>query len=669
MIPEIGHFALILCLLVSVLQAFFGIAGPALGRDRWLAVVGPAVTAQFVMVSAAMGVLIYAFVQNDFSVEYVAQNSNSALPVFYRVSALWGAHEGSLVLWSWILASWTLAVALLSRQLPARFAARVLGVLGIVSVGFLLFTLATSNPFLRLSPAAPDGRDLNPLLQDPALAIHPPVLYAGYVGFAVAFAFACAAMLEGRLDQAWARWTRPWTTVAWAFLSVGIALGSWWAYYELGWGGYWFWDPVENASFMPWLVGTALIHSLAVTEKRGLFKSWTLLLAILAFSLSLLGTFLVRSGVLVSVHSFAADPARGAFILAFLVIMIGGALTLYAWRAPLLKSNAGFELTSRESFLLFNNILLMVATATVFAGTMAPLISDALGLGTLSVGPQYFNPVFLLPTLPLVALAAVGIHASWKKGRIGERRGPLLLALAIAVLLTLAVVLGAYEGARVLTPIGIGLGIWLALSALIDPIARLRRGIRITPAIFGMALAHLGVGVFVLSIAVVESYTRERDVALAVGESARVGEFEYRFLGLEPLEGPNYDGVKGTIAVFENGKQIGLLHPEKREYWVQRSVMTEAGIDMQLTRDVFGALGEDLGAGRWSVRAQVRPLISFVWLAAFLMALGGVIAACDRRYRVALPSPEAAPVPPVAAVPPASARSAAAGDVLPGSVG
>jgi cytochrome c-type biogenesis protein CcmF len=657
MIPELGHFALVLALVLAILQSFFGIAGPALSRGRWMAAVGPAVTAQFVMVTASMAALIHAFVQNDFSVEYVAANSNSALPVFYRVSALWGAHEGSLVLWCWILVAWTLAVALLSRQLPARFAGRVLGVLGLISVGFLLFTLATSNPFLRLVPAAPDGRDLNPLLQDPALAVHPPMLYAGYVGFAVAFAFACAAMIEGRLDQAWARWTRPWTTVAWAFLTVGIALGSWWAYYELGWGGYWFWDPVENASFMPWLIGTALIHSLAVTEKRGLFKSWTLLLAILAFSLSLLGTFLVRSGVLVSVHSFAADPERGAFILAFLVIVIGGALTLYAWRAPLMKSNAGFEFTSRESFLLFNNILLVVATATVFAGTMAPLISDALGLGTLSVGPQYFNPTFLLPVLPLVALAVVGIHAGWKKGRLGERRGALILTGALALLLTLALVLGAYEGARVLTPVAIGIGIWLALSALVDPIDRLRRGIRLTPAIFGMALAHLSVGVFVLSIAVVETYTRERDVALGVGESATIGEFEYRFNSIGPVEGPNYDGVKAEIAVFEQGRQVGLLHPEKRNYWVQNSVMTEAGIDMQLTRDIFAALGEDLGAGRWSVRAQVRPLINYVWLAAFLMALGGIIAACDRRYRV--PARESATAAGQGAISPASAAGPA----------
>ncbi len=661
MIPEIGLFTCILALLMAVAQAFFGIAGTALGRTGWYAAVPTAAVAQFTFVSIALGCLVYAFVQNDFSVQYVADNSNSALPLMYRVSAVWGAHEGSLLLWVWILSAWTLAVVVFSRALPQRFSARVLGVLGTVSLGFYLFTLATSNPFLRLSPAAPDGRDLNPLLQDPALAIHPPMLYAGYVGFAVAFAFACAAMLEGRLDQTWARWTRPWTTVAWAFLSVGIALGSWWAYYELGWGGYWFWDPVENASFMPWLVGTALIHSLAVTEKRGLFKSWTLLLAILAFSLSLLGTFLVRSGVLVSVHSFAADPTRGIFILAFLVIMIGGALTLYAWRAPLLKSNAGFELTSREAFLLVNNVLLIVAAATVFAGTMAPLISDALNLGTLSVGTQYFNPTFLLPILPLLALVSIGSHSAWRRGRLSEKRGMLLTTLAFAVLFAVALVLGAYSGARVLTPIGIALGIWIVIAALVDPVQRLRRRMSISGGVLGMAVAHAALGLFVLSITIVETYTRERDIAMAVGDTATVGEYEYRFLSIAPIEGPNYDGVRGEIAVFRDDKQIALLRPEKRQYWVQRSVMTEAGIDMQWNRDLFAALGEDLGAGRWSVRAQVRPMVSYVWIAAALMALGGLIAALDRRYRVPAAARESDKVAP-AGVGPSTAGAVAAAE-------
>ena len=633
MIPELGHFMLVLALAAAITQAFFGLAGPALGRQAWVEVARPAVIAQFALVSLSLAALIYAFVQNDFSVEYVAANSNTALPIGYRIAAVWGAHEGSLLLWAWIMVAWTLAVALLSRSLPPHFAARVLGVLGLISIGFLLFTLATSNPFARLDPAAPDGRDLNPLLQDFALAIHPPMLYAGYVGLSVAFAFACAAMIEGRLDAAWARWTRPWTTVAWALLTAGIALGSWWAYYELGWGGYWFWDPVENASFMPWLVATALIHSLAVTEKRGLFKSWTLLLAILGFSLSLLGTFLVRSGVLVSVHSFAADPARGLFILAFLVIIIGGALALYAWRAPLLRSEAGFELTARESFLLFNNILLIVAAAAVFAGTMAPLISDALGLGTLSVGRQYYDPVFLLPTLPLLAFAAVGLHSGWKKGRLGQRRREIIGTLVLGVLIAVALVLGAWEGAKVLTPVGFALGAWLLLSAFVDPIDRWRRKVSLTPAILGMALAHASLGVFVISITAVESYTRERDLALAIGESGKVGEFEYRLVGLERSEGPNYDALRGEIIVTKGGRQVTVLHPEKRNYWIQRQQMTEAGIESQWSRDIFAALGEDLGAGRWSVRAQVRPLVNYVWLAALFMAIGGIIAACDRRYR------------------------------------
>jgi cytochrome c-type biogenesis protein CcmF len=642
LIPELGHFALILALLLAGLQTFFGIAGAHFGRDRWIAAVMPAVAGQFVMIAMAIACLGIAFATFDFSVRYVAENSNSALPLVYRIAAIWGAHEGSLVLWIFLLACWTLAVAIGVRRLPPRFAARVLGVLGLVSFGFLLFTLATSNPFLRLEPAAPDGRDLNPLLQDPALAIHPPMLYTGYVGFAVAFAFAGAAMLEGRLDQAWARWTRPWTTVAWAFLSCGIALGSWWAYYELGWGGYWFWDPVENASFMPWLVGTALLHSLAVTDKRGLFKSWTLLLAILAFSLSLLGTFLVRSGVLVSVHSFAADPARGVFILAFLVLIVGGALALYAWRAPLLKSQAGFELGARESFLLFNNILLVVAAATVFGGTMAPLIADALGLPTLSVGEPYFNPSFLLPVIPLLALAAIGLHAGWKRGRLSEKRRTLLVTLALGVAIACAISFGLLSTSSVLTPVGLAIGTWIILSSLVDPFDRWRRKLTLARSIVGMTLAHIGLGVFVIAVSSVESFTVERDVALGRGESARLGEYSFRFDNIEPLEGPNYDGVRAAVAVQRDSRPIVVLRPEKRRYWVAGSVMTEAAIHTRWGTDLFVALGEDLGAGRWSIRAQIRPLINFIWIGAFVMALGGIVAATDRRYRTARSPAEAA---------------------------
>ncbi len=635
MLPELGHFALILALLLAGLQAFFGIAGPVLGRERWMAAVIPAVAGQAVMVATAVACLIAAFVGDDFSVSYVAENSNTALPLFYRVTALWGAHEGSLLLWILLLALWTLAVAIGSGRLPPRFAARVLGVLGVVSFGFLLFTLATSNPFMRLDPPAPDGRDLNPILQDPGLAVHPPVLYTGYVGFAVAFAFACAAMLEGRLDQQWARWTRPWTTVAWAFLSCGIAMGSFWAYYELGWGGFWFWDPVENASFMPWLVGTALLHSLAVTDKRGLFKSWTLLLAILAFSLSMLGTFLVRSGVLVSVHSFAADPMRGVFILVFLVVMIGGALTLYAWRAPLLKSTAGFELGARESFLLFNNVLLVIAAATVFAGTLAPLISDALGLGTVSVGPPYFNPTFMLSMLPLLALLAVGIHAGWKRGRLKDSARALLVTCLVAAVLGCGLVFGLFARGGLLASVGATLGLWIALSSLVDPIDRWRRGLSLPRAVLGMTLAHLGLALFVVALTTVESFTVERDVALAAGASTRVGDYEFRFDGVQPLDGPNYSALAATVVVTRHGRPVAVLRPQKRQYWVQRQLTSETAITMNRGNNLLLALGDDLGAGRWSLRVQIRPLVSFVWLAAFIMALGGALAASDRRYRAA----------------------------------
>jgi cytochrome c-type biogenesis protein CcmF len=644
MIPELGQFALILAMLLSALQGFFGIVGPAVKRDRWMAAVTPAVSGQFVMVATAMGCLVASFVANDFSVAYVAENSNSALPLFYRVAAVWGSHSGSLILWIFLLACWSLAAAVGTSRLPKPFASRVLGVLGLISFGFLLYTLATSNPFLRLDPPWPDGEDLNPILQDPGLAGHPPILYTGYVGLAVAFAFAGAAMLEGRLDRDWARWTRPWTTAAWAFLTCGIALGSWWAYYTLGWGGFWFWDPVENASFMPWLMATALIHSLAVTEKRGLFKSWTLLLAVLAFSLSLVGTFLVRSGVLVSVHSFAASPSRGAFILAFLIVMIGSALALYAWRAPLLKSDAGFELTARESFLLFNNILLVTACATVFAGTIAPLISSALGLGKLSVGPPYFNPTFLLSILPLLALLSVGVHASWKRGNLGNRSRAIIVTLIAAAVIGCAVVFGLFTGGRVLSPVGVGLGVWIILSSLIDPIDRLRRHISIPRAVLGMTLAHIGLGIFVISITSVEAFTAERDVALAQGETAQLGAYQFRFEGIKPVEGPNYSGVGGTVVVTRNGSPVGVMYPEKREYWVQHTVTTASAIRMYHTSNILIALGQDLGDGRWSLRLQVRPLVTFIWLAAFIMAAGGMLAISDRRYRLArAPAPAVAP--------------------------
>jgi cytochrome c-type biogenesis protein CcmF len=651
MLVELGHFAMILALALAAAQAFFGLAGAQLQRERWLAVVPSAATGQFLFLGFGTFTLVHAFVVNDFSVRYVAEHSNSALPLFYRVAALWGAHEGSLLLWICVLGLWTMAVALCSGHLPQRYGARVLGVLGVVSFGFLLFLLSTSNPFERLIPAAADGNDLNPLLQDFAMAIHPPILYAGYVGMAVSFAFACAAMLEGRTDHAWARWQRPWTIVAWAFLSCGIALGSWWAYYELGWGGWWFWDPVENASFMPWLVGTALIHSLAVTDKRGLFKSWTLLLSVAVFSLSLLGTFLVRSGVLVSVHSFASDPARGIFILSFLGLMIGGALLLYAWRAPSLGSTVGFEMVSRESFLLFNNILLVVAAIVVFGGTLAPLIADTLHLGTLSVGPPYFNPSFLVPMLPLVMLLSIGIHARWRRGALRDSRRRILGTLAGALLVGLSLVYGVYGGGHLLTPVGAVVGCWIILSSLIDPLNRVRQGQPVPASQLGMTIAHVGLGVFVLGITFVKSYTIETDVALAVGQVKQVGGYTFRFDGGENIGGPNFDGFRGHVTAMRDGKIIAVLGPEKRRYFVQGSVMTEAAIDAHWNRDLLVALGEDVGANSWSLRLQYRPLIRFIWLGAAIMALGGVTTLLDRRYRFAAAAARASAA--LAADPPA----------------
>ena len=644
MIVELGHFALILAFCLSLPQAFFGLAGAALKRDRWMAVARPAVAGQFVFTAAAFGCLAYAFLTNDFSVWYVASNSNSLLPAFYRFAAVWGAHEGSLLLWMLVLATWSIAVAAFSQRLPVTVASRVLGTLGLISAGFSLFILVTSNPFARLWPAAMDGRDLNPLLQDPALAIHPPMLYFGYVGMAVPFAFAIAAMLEGKLDETWARWVRPWTTVAWMFLTVGIALGSWWAYYELGWGGYWFWDPVENASFMPWLAGTALIHSLAVTEKRGLFKSWTLLLAIFAFSLSLLGTFLVRSGVLISVHAFATDPKRGIFILAFLAICIGGALGLYAWRAPHFRSNAGFAVLSRESFLLLNNVLLIAAAGLILLGTLYPLFLDALSLGKISVGPPYFSAVFLVPMLPLLFLVAVGMHAGWKRARLATVKNVLLAALAVATLLSLIIVFAGYGHGSVLTVIGIAAGLWIGISACIDPVSRLRKGHSLSASVLGMSVAHLGLAVFVVGMTTVESYKSETDISMRPGETRSLSGYDFTLRSLHAVKGPNYDALEGEVAIFKNGQQVSLLHPQKRTYTVQQNPMTEAGIHAGWNGDLFVALGETLGRDAWSVRLQYKPLVRFIWLGAVIMACGGGLTLWDRRYRarVAATSPAGA---------------------------
>ena len=643
MIPEIGHFALILALSLAVCQGILPLVGAARNDASMMALARPAANGQFVFVAVSFACLTWSFLQSDFSVLYVANHSQLALPTAYKISAVWGAHEGSLLLWVLLLAGWTVLVSRYSTELPESFRARVIAVLGLLSCGFLLFTLLTSNPFERLLPAAADGADLNPLLQDPGLAIHPPLLYVGYVGFSVAFAFAIAAMLSGNLDQRWARWTRPWTTWAWLFLTVGIALGSWWAYYELGWGGWWFWDPVENASFMPWLIGTALIHSLAVTEKRGLFKSWTLLLAIAAFSLSLLGTFLVRSGILVSVHAFAVDPERGFFILTFLAIVIGTALTLYAWRAPSLDSEAGFKANSRETYLLINNVLLVIATALILGGTLAPLMVELIDGSKISVGPPYFQIAFAIPMLPLVALMAVGMHTAWRSQKATAVVGKLRFVTLIAVVAGVLVPFVFYGSSGALLTIGLIAGIWVMLAALIDPIRSWRRAsgqAGITRGALGMSVAHFGVGLFVVGVAVVSAFTVEADRSLRIGERQEVAGYQFELRGLRNAQGPNYQALEGEVDIFRDGRFISQLRPQKRTYLVQQSPMTEAGIDAGWNRDLFVALGDPLGGDAWSVRLQYKPLIRFIWLGAFIMALGGMIAASDRRYRLKAPVKE-----------------------------
>jgi cytochrome c-type biogenesis protein CcmF len=648
MAPELGIFSLILAFVLSLSQAFFGLTGAWRGKQAWMAVARPAVTGQFVFVGVAFACLVYSFVNNDFSVLYVARNSNSQLPLFYKVTALWGAHEGSLLLWIMILSLWSVAVAAFSRQLPLSFSSRVLGVMGLVSGGFMLFTLWTSNPFLRLIPAASDGADLNPILQDFALSIHPPMLYTGYVGFSVAFAFAIAAMLEGRLDQTWAKWTRPWTIFAWMFQTIGIALGSWWAYYELGWGGWWFWDPVENASFMPWLVGTALIHSLSVTEKRGIFKSWTLLLAIFAFSLSLVGTFLVRSGVLVSVHSFATDPTRGLYILAFLVFTIGGSLTLYAWRAPKLYAPGGFELFSREFFLLVNNVILVSVAGLVLWGTLSPLLYEMLGIGKISVGPPVFAVMFLVPVLPLMVFLAAGMHSAWRRGKLTVTAEPLWWLLGAAVALAVAIQGLVFKEFHWVGLIGFSFGFWVIFSSLLEPLRRWRQKQTLTAALLGMCIAHLGVGMFAIGASGVESYKIEKDVALKPGGSFAIAGYEFRFVNAINVRGPNYDAVEALVEVTRGGKPVTVLKPQKRHFWVQQTDNSHAAISVNWARDLFVAMGDPLGADAWSMRIQYKPLVRYIWLGALVMAIGGFIAATDRRYRVkvAVTSPDKVAAPP-----------------------
>jgi len=640
MFPELGHFSLIVALLLALLQGILPIVGAARNNAVLMGVARPIAAGQFVFVAFAFGALAYAFLSSDFSVAYVVHNSNSHLPAQYRFAAVWGGHEGSILLWTFLLAVWTVAVAQFSKHLPQEMVARVIGVMGLVSAGFLLFMLFTSNPFERQLPAAADGMDLNPLLQDPGMVIHPPMLYMGYVGFSVAFAFALSALIGGQLDATWARWSRPWTTVAWVFLTLGIALGSGWAYYELGWGGWWFWDPVENASFMPWLVGTALIHSLAVTEKRGAFKSWTVLLAIGAFSLSLLGTFLVRSGVLTSVHAFTTDPRRGFFILAFLVLVIGSSLLLFAWRAPKVGLGGKFELISRESFLLVNNVLLGVAAATVLLGTLYPLIMEFLtnGQRKLSVGPPYFEAVFVPVMVPLVVLMGMGTFARWKQAGMTDiwRRVRWVLAASVAGAAVVPFVLGKWTP---LIALGLLLAFWVIGTVLVDLRRRMVResGLKSqSPSYFGMQLAHLGIAVFIIGVTLVKGYETERDVRMAPGDTVMAGGYTFRFDGVAESEGPNYQAKKGRIIVSKDDKTVAQLYPEKRQYFSSGMPMTEAAIDSGMFRDLYVSLGEPIpdSNGAWAVRVYHKPFVDWIWGGCILMALGGILALSDRRYRI-----------------------------------
>jgi cytochrome c-type biogenesis protein CcmF len=644
MIPELGNFALILALLLALIQGTLPIIGAARGIPSWIALARPVVQGQFVFIAIAFFCLAYSFVNSDFSVINVAQNSNSKLPVEYRFAATWGSHEGSLLLWVLMLASWSVAVSVFSRRLPDDMVARVLGVMGLVSVGFLLFMLFTSNPFDRMLPGAAEGSDLNPLLQDPGMVFHPPMLYMGYVGFSVAFAFSIAALLSGQLDATWARWSRPWTTIAWSFLTIGIMLGSWWAYYELGWGGWWFWDPVENASFMPWLVGTALVHSLAVTEKRGSFKSWTVLLAICAFSLSLMGTFLVRSGVLTSVHAFATDPKRGIFILAFLVIVIGASLLLFAWRAPKIGLGGKFEVLSRESLLLANNLLMMVAAGSILLGTLYPLIIDALDLGKLSVGPPYFEAVFVPLMTPAIFLIGVGPLARWKQASLPDLAVRLRWAFAVSVITALIMpfVLGEWKP---WVSFGLLLAFWVIASMAVNLRHRLqssgKEGLFAKLAsqsrsYYGMHAAHLGIAVFIIGVTLVGGYETEKDVRMEIGNTVEVGGYTFRFNGAKKEPGPNYTADIGQLDVLRNGEKVRSMEPEKRTYNASGMAMTEAAIDTGVFRDLYVALGEPLENGAWVVRVYHKPFVDWIWFGCMLMAFGGFLAVSDRRYRLAM---------------------------------
>lgn len=641
MMPEIGTFLLCLALGLALLLSIYPLWGAARQDARLMTLARPLTWGMFLTIAAAFMVLVHAFVVNDFTVAYVATNSNTLLPVYYRIAATWGAHEGSLLLWVLLLSSWSLAVAIFSREMPRDALARVLAVMGMINAGFLLFILLTSNPFARTLPDFPiDGGDLNPMLQDIGLIFHPPLLYMGYVGFSVAFAFAIASLMTGRLDTAWARWSRPWTTAAWVFLTIGIVLGSAWAYYELGWGGWWFWDPVENASFMPWLAGTALMHSLAVTEKRGSFKAWTVLLAIATFSLSLLGTFLVRSGVLVSVHAFASDPARGMFILAFLIIVIGSSLLLYALRGGQVRSRVQSEIWSRESFLLGNNVLLIAAMLVVLLGTLLPLVHKQLGLGSISVGEPFFNTLFSWLMAPFALLLGIGPLVRWRRDEPQKLWKRLSAGLVVTLLLSVLLPWLLEDRIEAMTVTGLLMAIWVTLLTLMELHERathrhsLLKGLRhLSRSHWGMVLGHLGVAVTVVGIAFSTQYSVERDVRMKAGDSIDIHRYHFVFRDVHNLQGPNYSGGVAIIDVTRDGKPEAVLRAEKRFYTAARTMMTEAAISGGFTRDLYAALGEELDNGAWAVRLYYKPFVRWIWFGGVFMAAGGLLCLLDPRYR------------------------------------
>lgn len=642
MLAEIGHFSLLIALSVAVLQATLPLWGAYRGATLWMSVARPAALLQMVFVAFAFGCLILLFLQNDFTVSYVAMQSNSQLPFWYKISAVWGGHEGSLLLWIVILSGWSAAVALFSSSLPMEMVARILAVMGWVACGFLLFILLTSNPFDRLLPDFPlDGNDLNPLLQDVGLILHPPTLYMGYVGFSVVFAFAIAGLLGGQLDSAWARWSRPWTLIAWCFLTLGIALGSWWAYYELGWGGWWFWDPVENASLMPWLSGTALLHALSVTEKRKVFKAWTVMLAILTFSLSLLGTFLVRSGVLTSVHAFANDPERGLFILGFLTLIIGGSLTLFALRAGLFQVQGRYQLLSRETLLMFGNLLLSVAAFVVLLGTLFPLIAEALKLGKLSVGPPYFNLVFMPLSFAVLALMGAAPFIQWKKQQLSVLLVSLRGLLAGAFVLGFVVPWFYFDHLYWQVVLASIFSAWLLLSLLKDIKNKTRhdRNVLVGLAALsrsyqGMILGHLGIAILVLGVAYTSFYSTEKNVRLHTQESVTLGDFRYVWMGVKTERKHNYLSTRGQVDIYRGDTLHSRLYPEKRVYLVRQNVMTEAAIDAGFMRDLYVALGDSFEDGAWALRISHKPFVRWIWLGALVSALGGAVVLSDRRYRL-----------------------------------